>query len=223
MWKYVDDTTISEVVQRSQNSDLQWLVDDLSRQVAINGFQLNESKCKELRISFLRSPPVFDPIVVNSKELECIHKAKMLDVTFSVDLKWNAHVDEVVKKVNKWLYFLRQLKHAQINSKELILFYLTCIRSVMEYARALFHCGLPQYLSVDLERCQKRALRIIFPNKEYDEALVSTGLILLHERHGNIATKLFSNILVPGHKLHKLLPPREPLAIDLLCSCSSSA
>ena len=31
MWKYVDDTTISEVVQRSQNSDLQRLVDDLSR------------------------------------------------------------------------------------------------------------------------------------------------------------------------------------------------
>ena len=30
------------------------------------------------------------------------------------------------------------------------------------------HCSLPQYLSVDLERCQKRALRTIFPNKEYD-------------------------------------------------------
>ena len=205
MWKYVDDTTISEVVQRSQNSDLQRLVDDLSRQVAINGFQLNESKCKELRMSFSRSPPYFDPIVVNSKELECVHKAKMLGVTFSVDLKWNAHVDEVVKKGNKRLYFLRQLKRAQVNSKELVLFYLTCIRSIMEYACALFHCSLPQYLSVDLERCQKRALRIIFPNKEYDEALACTGLISLHERRENIATKLFSNVLVPGRKLHKLL------------------
>ena len=149
MWKYVDDTTISEVVQRSQNSDLQRLVDDLSRQVAINGFQLNEGKCKELRISFSRSPPDFDPIVVNSKDLECVQKAKMLGVTFSVDLKWNAHVDEIVKKVNKRLYFLRQLKRAQVKSKELVLFYLTCIRSVIEYACALFHSSLPQYLSVD--------------------------------------------------------------------------
>ena len=52
MWKYVDDTTISEVVQRSQNSDLQHLVNDLSRQVAINRFQSKEADCKELRISF---------------------------------------------------------------------------------------------------------------------------------------------------------------------------
>ena len=176
---------------------------------------MNESKSKELRISFSRSPPDFEPIVVNSKELECVHKAKMLGVTFSVDLKWNAHVDEVVKKVNKRLYFSRQLKRAQVNSKELVLFYLTCIRSVKEYACALFHCSLPQYLSVDLERCQKRALRIIFPNKEYDEALACTGLISLHERREDIATKLFSNVLVPGHKLHKLLPPRNVSRVDL--------
>ena len=120
--------------------------------------------------------------MVNSKDLECVQKAKMLGVNFSVDLKWNAHVDEIVKKVNKWLYFLRQLKRAQVKSKELVLFYLTCIRSVMEYACALFHSSLPQYLSVDLERCQKRALRIMFPDKEYDEALACTGLISLHER-----------------------------------------
>ena len=76
--------------------------------------------------------------MVNSKELEYVHKAKMLGVTFSVDLKWNAHVDEIVKKVNKRLYFLRQLQHAQVKSKELVLFYLICIRSVMEHACSFF-------------------------------------------------------------------------------------
>ena len=85
----------------------------------------------------------------------------------------------------------------------------------MEYACALFHSRLPQYLSVDLERCQKRALRIMFPDKEYDEALAYTGLISLHERRENIANKLFSNALVPGHKLHKLLPPRNVSRVDL--------
>ena len=62
--------------------------------------------------------------MVNSKELECVHKAEMLGVTFSVDLKWNAHVDEIVKKVNKRLYFLRQLQCAQVKSKELVLSYM---------------------------------------------------------------------------------------------------
>ena len=152
--------------------------------------------------------------MVNSKELECVHKA-MLGVTFSVDLKWNVHVNEIVKRVNKRLCFLRQLKRAQVKSKELVLFYLICIRSVMEYACALFHSSLPQYLSVDLERCQKRVLRVIFPDKEYDEALACTGLISLHERRENIANKLFYNVFVPGHMLHELLPPRNVSRVDL--------
>ena len=139
-----------------------------------------------------------------------------LGVTFSVDLKWNAHVDEIVKKVNKRLYFLRQLKRAQVKSRELVLFYLTCIRSVMEYECALFHCSLPQYLSVDLERCQKRALRIIFPEKEYDEALARTGLISLLSGARILPTSSqSSNVLVSGHKLHKLLPPRNVSRVDL--------
>lgn len=85
----------------------------------------------------------------------------------------------------------------------------------MEYAYALFHSSLPQYLLVDLETCQKRALRIIFPDKEYDEALSCTGLISLNERRENIANKLFSNVLAPNHKLHKLLPPRNVSRMDL--------
>ena len=55
----------------------------------------------------------------------------------------------------------------------------------------------------------------MFPDKEYDEALVCTGLISMHERRENIANKLFSNALVPGHKLHKLLPPRNVPRVDL--------
>ena len=85
----------------------------------------------------------------------------------------------------------------------------------MEYACALFYSSLPQYLSVDLERCQKHALCLIFPDREYDEALACTGLISLHEWGENIANKLFSNALVPGHKLHKLLPPRNVSRVDL--------
>ena len=69
--------------------------------IAINGFQLNEGKCKELRISFSRSRPDFDPIVVNSNYVECVHKAKMLGITFSVDLKWNAHVMTSYKHVTE--------------------------------------------------------------------------------------------------------------------------
>ena len=72
MWKYVDDTTIAEAVNRNESSKLQDTVDELARQVAADKFQLNESKCKELRISFSRSDVILDPIFINDKELECV-------------------------------------------------------------------------------------------------------------------------------------------------------
>ena len=54
MWKYVDATTISEVVDKGQESCVQEVVDDLATQASDDGFQLNKRKCKELRSSFPR-------------------------------------------------------------------------------------------------------------------------------------------------------------------------
>ena len=55
MRKYVDDTTISEVVYKGHDRCIQQVVDDLAMQARDDGFQLNERKCKELRISFART------------------------------------------------------------------------------------------------------------------------------------------------------------------------
>ena len=86
--------------------------DPLSREASADKFQLNETKCKELRITFSHSRKNFDPIKVNGQDLECVEQAKILGLQISCDLTWNNHVSEVVKKVNKRLYFLRQLKRA---------------------------------------------------------------------------------------------------------------
>ena len=98
IWKYVDDTTIAETVLKNVISKIQQYVDDLSQQVFADKFQLNEDKCKELRISFARSNRVFEPIKVNNKYIDCVSKAKILGVTVANDLKWNDHVDEVIEK-----------------------------------------------------------------------------------------------------------------------------
>ena len=50
LWKYVDDTTLVESVSKNETSYMQLRVDELVRQSEADGFQLNESKCKELRI-----------------------------------------------------------------------------------------------------------------------------------------------------------------------------
>ena len=56
-----------------------------------------------------------------------------------------------------------------------LLFYCSVIRSVLEYACQVFHCNLPLYLSDEIERIQRRALRIIFPACCYREGLVKAA------------------------------------------------
>ena len=52
MWKYVDDITICEIVAKDQFSSIQSAVYVFSKNVSNDKFQLNEGKCKELRINF---------------------------------------------------------------------------------------------------------------------------------------------------------------------------
>ena len=54
MWRYVDDTSISELVEKGRTNKIRDVITELSRQSSSEGFELNESKCKELRISFAR-------------------------------------------------------------------------------------------------------------------------------------------------------------------------
>ena len=52
MWKYVDDTTICEIVAEDKLSSIQSAVDVFSKNASNDKFQLNEGKCKEVRINF---------------------------------------------------------------------------------------------------------------------------------------------------------------------------
>ena len=141
------------------------------------------------------------------KPIDIVSHAKLLGLNISCDLKWNVHISETVRKVSSRLYCLRQLKRAKTATKELITFYKTCIRPVSEYACQVYHNSLPKYLSDDLERLQKRALRIILPEKTYAAALESTGLAMMHDRRQTLTERLFSDIVSnKDHALHSLLP-----------------
>ena len=139
MWKYVDDSTISETVQKNEVSQIQEIVDRLVKKTHEDKFQMNESKCKEIRISFAKTEKVLDPITINNSPLEVVKEAKILGLNISNNLKWNIHVTEIVKKASKRLYFLTQLKRSKVGSRELVQFFVTCIRSLIEYACPVYH------------------------------------------------------------------------------------
>ena len=111
---------------------------------------------------------------------------------------------------------LRLLKSTCAPPDNLILFYCCIIRSVVEYASPVFHSSLPKYLSDEVERIEKRALKIIFPDCSYSEALKRADLPALYARRVFLSNKLFNSIsssrnqklsnllLPPGHLSQKL-------------------
>ena len=117
MWKYVDDSTIAETVQKNEVSQIQEIVDRLVNKTHEDKFQMNESKCKEIRISFAKT----------EKVLAC----------------------------------------------------------------PVYHDGLPEYLSNDLKRIQKRAMHIIYPSLSYHAALLTAELVPLSQRRQQLTDKLF--------------------------------
>ncbi|CAB4016292.1 RNA-directed DNA polymerase from mobile element jockey, partial [Paramuricea clavata] len=216
MWKIADDCTISEVIPPSKQSSLQQAVDYIDAWSQENRLQLKPTKCKEVRSCFKRNPPSFPLVELNDFQLERVSVAKILGVTIRDDFKWNDHIGIVTVKAAKRLYLLRQLKRAGICPKDLITFYCSAIRSLLEYSCQLFHRSLPKYLSNELESIQWRAMRIIHPDLKYADALKDAGICTLFDRRAQLSTHLFEDIVNnPNHKLSGLLPPQAHHHNDL--------
>jgi hypothetical protein len=91
---------------------------------------------------------------VSDIPLEVVSCAKIIGLTVSSNLKWNDHIRQTIVKARKRLYFLTQLKRAKVGIDELVPFYSTCIRPILEYACPVFHNSLSNYFSNDLEMIQ---------------------------------------------------------------------
>ena len=78
IWKYVDDTTTSEIVHKDAASNVQNIANKVMSWSSENRGQLNPDKCKELRISFSNQPRAFDPVVVDGKELDVVDNVEHL-------------------------------------------------------------------------------------------------------------------------------------------------
>ena len=176
MWKYVDDTTVSENIPKGQQSKSQEAVDAIYGWSKENLFQLNGEKTKELVISFSRDSPQLPRVCIDGTPIKTIQSTKLLGLTINDTLTWNDHIEELVKKASKKLYFLIQLKRAHVPTSDLVTYFCACIRSSLDYACPVFHYSLPKYLQVELERVQRRALSCIFPRVHYSDALQLAGL-----------------------------------------------
>ena len=214
LYKYVDDCTVFDICSHTRVSMLQDSVDIIANWTTDNDMCINASKTKDMIICFCRHEAheaSLPYIVIYGNVIDRVRQAKVLGVTISADLSWNAHVETIITKARKRVFIIYQLKRACISQTDLIIIYVTVIRPVLEYACPVWHTSLANYLSNSIDAIQKKCMRTIFPGYAYDEALLMTDLPTLLERRTKLCMKYFHKLTSPGHKLHHLLPDRRNL------------
>ena len=154
--------------------------------------------------------------MIDGLPIESVDKTKLLWATSNTSLTWNDHLEELVKKASCKLYFLVQLKCAQIPLKDLVGNYCACIRSSLDYACLISHHAPSKYLQLDLERVQKRALSCTFPRVPYCEALKLAEIESIKDHHKNFTKKMLQPVVNdPSNNLHDLLPTRSNARYNL--------
>ena len=120
------------------------------------------------------------------------------------------HVNAVTSRIASCLHFLKQLKRSGAGSNDLLCFYNTVVRPVLEYVSPVWHSSLTVGQSEALESMQKRAMRIIFPNLDYNGSLFIA--------HKTAARSTYPPIFQAQRSARVILP--TPLTAGKTCSRS---
>ena len=117
-----------------------------------------------------------------------------------------SHVAFIEKKFNTRVWILRHFKDAALPTKDIISVFTSSIRSVAKYAATVYHMMLSVSQSGELERMQRRCLKIIYRHRtSYDKALQLSGLTRLEERREKIFEK-FAHKCATNKRLEHWFP-----------------
>ncbi len=125
----------------------------------------NPSKCQVVHIS-KRKTPIDTCYLLHNTKLDSVTSAKYLGVTISNDLTWNTHIDNITKKANQTLGFLR--RNIKVHSEPLkSTAYKTLVRPQLEYSSTVWSPHTESSIS-QIESIQRRAARWVKPETAKD-------------------------------------------------------
>ena len=180
--------------------------------------KLDVTKCKEMVVDISKGKRNFPLLVIDNIEVECANSARILGIMIQNNMNWYVHVTKIVTKAGKRLYMLRLLTRANADTKTLSTVNTTVIWPVLEYACQVWHFNISGYLSDDIERVQRRALRIILPKLSYIEARDLINIPLLKDRWESAWERFFlkhQNL----QTLNEFLPNKSAATYDLRIKC----
>ncbi len=150
-------------------------------------------------MDFRRNPPALPPLTIMNSTVTAVESFRFLGTTISQDLKWDNHIDSIIKKAQQRLYFLRQLRKFNLPQELLKQFYSAIIESILCTSTTVWFSSATKS---DLRRL-RRVVRTA-------ERIIGTTLPTLQELHLSRVSKRAVKITLdpshPAHSLFELLP-----------------
>ena len=214
--KYVDDSSLYEVLNHPSESTLNIRAHRLASWASMHKMKLNAEKTSEMRISFKKTVLNWEPIAFGKEEIKPVQTAKLLGFIINNKLNWADHIEQLQKKANKRIYFVRAMLRAGFSQADIVLFYCASIRSVLEYGAPVWHFSITEEQSKSIESIQKRVIKLIENiahrdhNYNYVDLLSKHNLLSLKDRRINQCKNTFQMVHKDTqHPLHELLPKRS--------------
>ncbi|KAK3528439.1 hypothetical protein QTP86_034541, partial [Hemibagrus guttatus] len=129
--KFADDTTVIGLIQDGDESVYRQEVEQLAAWCSLNNLELNTLKTVEMIVDFRRNTPALPPLTIMNNTVPTVESFRFLGTTISQDLKWDTHIDSIIKKAQQRLYFLRQPRKFNLPQELLTQFYSAVIESVL--------------------------------------------------------------------------------------------
>lgn len=197
LFKYADDTAL---VSLCINNDAKYRdeVRAFSSWCSDNHLIINVNKTKEMIVDYSRDAS-HQPLYIRDEKVDVVDEYKYLGVTIDKNFKFDTHVQNVYKKCNQRLYFIRQLFKLRVDSSIIKLFYSAIIQSVLSFATVCWfgntNNDCKSKLSRIIKQCNKMGLSDICSLAElYKKAVM--------HRYNNIKI----NPEHPLHNKYELLP-----------------
>ena len=198
--KFADDTTVAGLIRNSE-SEYRNQVSALVEWCSENDLELNVKKTKEIIVDFRRNPTEIVPLVINGSEVEIVQQFKFLGINISSDLKWEINTDQIVKKAQQRLYFMRRLRSFHVSQELLVKFYRAVIESVLTQSFTVWYGNTTVDDRRRLNRILRAASRVAGCNLPSLDSLYRDRVL-------KRATSILCDESHPAHDLFELMPSR---------------
>ncbi len=197
--KFADGSTLISLIQDGDEFAYRQEVKELAVWCSLNNLELNTLKTVVMIVDFRRNLPALLPLIIMNSTVTAVESFRFLGTTISQDLKWDNHIESIVKKAQQRLYFFHQLRKHNLTEELLKQFYSAIIESILCTSITVWFSSATKS---DLGRLRRIVLTA--------ERIIGTPLPTFQELHSSRVSKRAGKITLDrshqAHSLFELLP-----------------